>query len=279
MQINQGMNSTELIIAQQPRPKSVDILNISIDNLSLIELLDKLKHGGIVFTPNVDHIVKLQKDEVFYTIYQNADYRVCDSQILMMASRFLGSPLKEKISGSDLFPAFYNYYKKDQDIKIFVLGGLEGTARKVQEKVNQQANREMVVDYYCPPFGFEYDIDECDKIIHKINQSGATVLAMGVGSPKQEIWICKHRNKLKNVKTFLAIGATIDFEAEYKSRAPKWMSNAGLEWLYRLIQEPKRLWKRYLIDDSSFLFLIVLQKLNLFPKNAYRNFKTFTNQN
>lgn len=273
MQINQGMNSRQLSIVQKPHYETVDILNISIDNISLVDLLEKLKYGGIVFTPNVDHIVKLQTDENFYRIYQQADYHVCDSQILMMASRFLGSPIKEKISGSDLFPAFYNYYKKDHSIKIFILGGSEGTAKTAQQKINQKVGRNMVIDHYCPPFGFEDDEAECAKIIDKINQSDANVLAMGVGSPKQELWICKHKHKLKKIKTFFAIGATIDFEAEYKSRAPRWISSAGLEWFYRLMHEPGRLWKRYLVDDASFLFFVLMQKLNLFPKDACRNFK------
>jgi N-acetylglucosaminyldiphosphoundecaprenol N-acetyl-beta-D-mannosaminyltransferase len=261
------MNPVDIMVVRQPESKTVDILNVPIDNLTLIDLLDKLKYGGVVFTPNVDHIIKLQKDESFYQIYSQADYRVCDSQMVMLASRFLGSPLKEKISGSDLFPAFYNYYSKDKNTKIFLLGGSEGAAKMAQQKINAKIGRDIVVDSYCPPFGFEKDPIECDKIINLINDSGATVLAVGVGAPKQEKWIYKHKNSLKSIKTFFAVGATIEFEAEYVFRAPKWISLAGLEWLYRLVQEPKRLWKRYLLEDTSFFVLIVLQKLNLLLKN------------
>ena len=253
-----------IVVVQQPQPKTVNILNVSIDNFSLIELLERLKYGGVVFTPNVDHIMKLQKDKNFYRIYQKADYRVCDSQLLMVASRFLGSPIQEKISGSDLFPAFYNYYGKDKSVKIFILGGPKGAAKMAQKKINAKVGRKIVVDSYCPPFGFENDPTECRKIVDHINNSGATVLAIGVGAPKQEKWIYKYKNSLKYVKTFFAVGATIEFEAEYTSRAPKWISIVGLEWLYRLIQEPRRLWKRYLIEDSSFFLLILLQKLNLY---------------
>jgi N-acetylglucosaminyldiphosphoundecaprenol N-acetyl-beta-D-mannosaminyltransferase len=258
------MNPVDIMVVQQPESKTVDILNVPIDNLTLIELLNRLKYGGVVFTPNVDHIIKLQKDANFYQIYSQADYRVCDSQMLMLASRFLGSPLKEKISGSDLFPAFYKYYSKDNNTKIFLLGGTEGAAKRAQQKINAKIKRDIVVDAYCPPFGFENDPLECDKIIEQINNSGATVLAVGVGAPKQEKWIYKHKNSLKNVKTFFAVGATIEFEAEFVSRAPNWVSLAGLEWLYRLVQEPKRLWRRYLLEDTSFFVLILLQKLNLF---------------
>lgn len=242
--------------------KKVNILNIPIDNVSKVELLEKLEIGGIVFTPNVDHLVKLQNDREFHKIYNNATYKVCDSQIVMYASKFLGTPLKEKISGSDLFPAFYNHYKDNENIKIFLLGAAEGIAKKAQDNINQKVGREMIVGAYSPSFGFEKNEKECQEIIEMIKRSGATVLAVGVGAPKQEKWIVKYKDSLPNIKTFLAIGATIDFEAGNKPRAPQWMSKAGIEWLYRLSSEPKRLWKRYLVEDFPFLWLIIKQKLN-----------------
>ncbi|MEM7725011.1 MAG: WecB/TagA/CpsF family glycosyltransferase [Cyanobacteria bacterium P01_A01_bin.45] len=244
--------------------KKVRLLNIVIDNFSTIELLKKLKEGGIVFTPNVDHLIKLQRDEDFYVAYNAATYKVCDSQILIYASRFLGTPLKEKISGSDLFPKFYRYYQNDNEVKVFLLGAAEGVAKSAQDNINYLVGRNMVVDVHSPTFGFENKEQECLEIVEKINNSGATVLAIGVGAPKQEKWILKYKDRLPNIKTFLAIGATIDFEAGNKTRAPKWMSQAGLEWLYRLLSEPRRLWKRYIIDDLPFIWLILKQKLKFY---------------
>ncbi|MBD2778360.1 WecB/TagA/CpsF family glycosyltransferase [Iningainema tapete] len=241
--------------------KQVNLLNIAVDNLSTVELLEQLKTGGIVFTPNVDHLIKLQKDEDFYQAYHNATYKVCDSQILIYASKFLGTPLREKISGSDLFPAFYRYYKNDHNTKIFLLGGAEGVAKKAQERINSSVNRNIIVGACSPSFGFERNEKECWEIIEQINKSGATVLAIGVGAPKQEKWIIKYKDHLRNVKIFLAIGASLDFEAGNKKRAPKWMSEVGLEWLYRLLSEPKRLWKRYLVESLPFFWLIIQQKL------------------
>ncbi len=115
----------------------------------------------------------------------------------------------------------------------------------------------MIVDSYSPSWGFENDKQECQKIVEMINLSQATVLAIGVGAPKQEKWIYKYRNQLPNIKIFLAIGATIDFEAGHVKRAPKWMREVGLEWLHRLISEPRRLWKRYLLEDIPFFWLIL----------------------
>lgn len=245
--------------------QKVRILNIEIDNLTKNELLAKLKDGGVVFTPNVDHLIKLQKDPDFYHVYNCANYRTCDSQILMFVARFLGTPIVEKISGSDFFPAFYNYYKNDEEITIFLLGGsTDSIVELARKKINDKVGRNMVVATYSPPFGFEKSESESQKIVDLINESGATVLAVGVGAPKQEKWIFRHKALLKDVKVFLAIGATIEFEAGTLRRSPPWMSNLGLEWLYRLLSEPKRLAKRYLLEDLPFFWLILLQKLNLY---------------
>lgn len=243
--------------------KTVNLLNISLDNLSTVELLEQLK-SGIVFTPNVDHLIKLQSDLDFVKAYQTANYRVCDSKILHFASKFLGSPIKEKISGSDFFPAFYTYHQNNEDIKIFLLGGKEGVANKARYKINAKVGREIVVGSLSPSFGFEKNEEECQEIIEIINQSGATVLAVGVGAPKQEKWICKYKDRLPHIKIFLAVGATLDFEAGSIKRAPLWMSEVGIEWLFRLSAEPKRLWRRYLADDPLFFWLILQQKLNIY---------------
>ncbi len=105
---------------------------------------------------------------------------------------------------------------------------------------------------YSPSFGFEGDEEECLEIIERVNKSGATVLVVGVGSPKQEKWIYEYKEKLSGIKLIFSLGATIDFEAGNLKRAPKWMSDCGFEWLYRLLCEPRRLWKRYLINDLPF---------------------------
>lgn len=256
--------------------KQVKIFNVDIHDLTMSELLAKLKFGGVVFTPNLDHLMKLQKNYKFYLTYQKADYVVCDSKVLMYASKFLGNPIQEKISGSDLFPAFYNYYKHDKKVKIFLLGGVGETATIAQQKINAKVGRDMVISTYSPPFGFENDDRECQKIVELINSSAANVLAIGVGAPKQELWLYKFKHQLKNVNTFFAIGATINFEAGNVKRAPKWMSEIGLEWLYRLLSEPQRLWKRYLLDDIPFFWLVLKQKLRLY-KNPWAHWQYQSN--
>ncbi len=242
----------------------VHLLNLAIHNITMLELLEKLQFGGVVFTPNVDHLMRLQNNLDFYRVYQEADYIVCDSKILMYVSKFLGTPIREKISGSDLFPAFYNFYKHDEKIKIFLLGGLGEITKKAQHKINSKVGRNIIIDTYSPPFGFENDERECQKIVELINKSGATVLGIGVGAPKQELWIHKYKHQFRNIKIFLAIGATINFEAGNVKRSPKWMSEFGLEWLFRLASEPRRLWKRYLLDDLPFFWLVLKQRFCLY---------------
>lgn len=238
----------------------VNILNVPIDNLSKNELLEQLK-SGTLFTPNVDHLIKLRRDKEFLQAYNIADYKVCDSQVLFYTSKFLGLPIKEKISGSDFFPAFYHHHRNNENITIFLLGGTDGIASRAKEKINYKVQRNIVVDSYSPSFGFENNEQECLEIIEMINRSKATVLAIGVGAPKQEKWLYKYKDRLLNIKIFLAIGATIDFEAGKVKRAPKLISRLGLEWLYRLVSEPKRLWRRYLVDSLSFFPLIMQQRL------------------
>ncbi len=234
----------------------------------MAELIEKLYNGGIVFTPNVDHVMKLQESYEFYGVYQEADYRVCDSKVLMYVSNFLGTPIREKISGSDLFPAFYDYYRNDESIKIFLLGSQPQVVKQAQISINSKVGREIIIAAHSPSFGFEANEQECREIVDLINASKATVLAIGVGAPKQEMWIAKYRHELKNVKIFLAIGATINFEAGDIQRSPKWMSEVGLEWLYRLMLEPKRLWKRYVLSAFPFFWLILKQRVRLY-KNPW----------
>jgi exopolysaccharide biosynthesis WecB/TagA/CpsF family protein len=128
-----------------------------------------------------------------------------------------------------------------------------------QRNINQKMGRLMVVDAYSPPFGFDSDLEECLAIVQRINRSGANVLAIGVGAPKQEKWVSRYRSQLTNVKIIFAVGATINFEAGILKRSPAFVSTLGAEWLYRLMIEPKRLWKRYLINDLPFIWLLFKQ--------------------
>jgi len=238
----------------------VPMFNINIDNISKADLLRQL-HSGLLVTPNVDHVVKLQKDKELYDIYQAADWVICDSRILSLASKLLGNPIKEVIPGSSFFYQYCEYHRSNSDIKIFLLGAKPGVAWKAMENVNEKIGREIVVGAHSPSFGFEKDEVECSEIVNKINASEATVLVVGVGAPKQEKWIYKYKSQFTKIKLFMPLGATIDFEAGNIKRAPKLFQQLHIEWLFRLLKEPRRLWKRYLIDDSPFFYYVFLQKI------------------
>lgn len=168
--------------------------------------------------------MKLRRDPDFVLVCQKADFKVCDSQVLMYASRSLGKPLKAELSGADLFPWFCEYHKHNESIKVFLLGGAEGVAQEAQRRVNARTGREIVVGEYSPSYGFESNPEECSKIISLIENSSANVLAVCLGAPKQEKWITTYRDQLPGVDIFMAIGAAVDFEAGYKPRAPQYVS-------------------------------------------------------
>ncbi len=237
---------------------TVRILNAQLMNVSFAELLERFSSGSVVFL-NVDTLMKLQRDREYASICGSADYVVGDGQILVYASCLLGTPLREKISGSDFLGAFCEYHRNDPEVRIFLLGAGPGVAARARSRINGRLGREIVVGAHSPSFGFEDEPDECADIVERINDSAATVLVVGVGAPKQEKWIARHRDRLRGVTRFLSVGATIDFEAGAVSRAPAWMSRVGLEWLYRLAQEPRRLWRRYLVEGPPFFWLLLRQ--------------------
>ncbi len=227
------------------------LLNIDILCITQEELLGRLKEG-VLYTPNVDHLVELQRNKALYDAYQKAEWIVCDSRILQLISKLLKKRIPEAIPGSSFFPAFYNYHRNNPDCKIFLLGAAEGIALKAQQEINTAMGREMVVGAHSPSFGFEKNEEECMHLVDIVNQSGATVLVVGVGAPKQECWIYRYRQHMPNVKIFMALGATIDFEAKTLKRAPIIWQKLRMEWLYRFIKEPKRLFKRYFVRDPQF---------------------------
>ena len=245
--------------------EKVKILNIEIDNFYKAELLTNLKRG-VVFTPNIDHLVKLQKDEEFYQIYQRADYKVCDSRILILKSRLgLLPQIKEQIAGSDLFPDFCDFHREHDNIKIFLLGGSSPESlQAATDNINRRVGREIIVGGYSPPFGFEADEAQTEDIIARIRHSGANVLAVGVGAPKQEKWIMKYKHQLPSIDLFFAIGATIEFEAGTVKRSPALLTKLGLEWAYRIYKEPLRLWKRYLVYDLPIFAMVIRQRLGIY---------------
>lgn len=232
-------------------------LNTEIDNLTMDEAIERIdlliqnRKPAYVVTPNVDHIVKLEEDEEFREVYNEADLILTDGMPLIWISKLQRNEIKEKVSGSDLFPKVCELASK-KSYSVFLLGAAEGIAAKAAEKLKNKYNGLNIVGTYSPSYGFEKNQQEIDKIIKVISEAKPDILAVGLGAPKQEKFIHKYKNRF-NVPISLAIGASIDFEAGNINRAPEWMQNSGLEWFYRFLKEPKRMFKRYFIDDIKIL--------------------------
>ena len=239
----------------------VIICDVTIDNISFDETIDKIrefinkKHRGFVVTPNVDHVTKLQSDSCFRKIYEEAALVVADGMPLIWASRIIGTPLKERISGVDLLVRLAEVAGR-KGYGIFFLGGRPGAALKASETLKSRFSNLRIAGIYSPPYGFEEDSNEEDKIIRMINDSKADILFVGLGAPKQEKWIYEHYRQL-NVYVSLGIGVSFELVSGLVKRAPIWMQKAGLEWFWRLIMEPRRMWRRYLIDDMKFFWLLI----------------------
>lgn len=242
---------------------TVKFLNVEVRNLTADQLLEQLDRGVLV-TPNIDHLVKLQSDSDFYAAYRDAEWVVCDSRILRQCSRLLRNSLPEAIPGSSFFTRYYTYHAKNEDCRIFLLGAAPGVGEKAMENINNSVGRKIIVGSYSPPYGFEKDEAECDRIVRMLNASDANVVLVGLGAPKQEKWIHRYRKEVPGVKLWMALGATIDFEAGNIKRAPRWVQYLCMEWFYRFLKEPRRMFRRYFIDDPVFFYYFLLQLLGLY---------------
>jgi N-acetylglucosaminyldiphosphoundecaprenol N-acetyl-beta-D-mannosaminyltransferase len=249
-----------------PKIDSVEIAGVSITNLTFneaireIELLIGKRNSSFIVTPNADHIVRIAKDAVFSEIYAHAALVLADGMILLWAGKFLGTPLRDKVSGSDLLPKMCEI-AAEKGYRLFFLGGRPGAALQAAEKIRARYGNIKITGVYCPAFGFEHDEPENDKIVNLIKEANPDILFVGLGSPKQEKWIYSHKDRCQ-VPVSIGIGVSFEFIAGMVTRAPVWMQRAGLEWFWRLMMEPVRLWKRYLIDDMQFFSLVLKQKFS-----------------
>lgn len=242
----------------------IKLLNVEIDNLTMGETLlaiDKLiseRKNAYVVTPNLDHIVQLERGGDLVKVYENANLILADGKPLLWIAKCKKTPLKEKISGSDLFPLLCKM-AAEKGYSMFFLGAAEGVAAKAAVRLKKKYSGLNVVGTYSPPFGFEKDEKEMSKIEKMIKEVKPHILIVGLGCPKQEMFIYNNRERL-GVPISLGLGASLDFEAGNIKRAPRWMANHGLEWAYRITQDPKRLIKRYWNDAISIIPIIFKYK-------------------
>ena len=215
-----------------------------------------------VVTPNVDHTVLLQENEDLVKSYEEAHLILADGHPIVWASRLLRQPLPERVAGSELVPALFDSYNdgKGGKLKVFLLGAMPGVGAIAAANIKKQWDHVETVGVYSPPFGFEKDPEENNYILGRIALTRPDVVIVGLGAPKQEIWVNNHFQQM-NAQAALCVGATIDFLAGEQKRAPVWMQKGGVEWLHRMCSQPKRLVKRYAKDAWIFPQLVWRQMM------------------
>jgi N-acetylglucosaminyldiphosphoundecaprenol N-acetyl-beta-D-mannosaminyltransferase len=219
------------------------------------------KRCRYVVTPNADHCVMLRDNDQLRRVYADADLVLADGMPVVLASRLLRRPLPERVTGSDLVPALFDVARVDRPLRVYLLGGAPHVTKTAAENIQTRWPAVQVVGIDSPPLGFEHDERQNQAILERLARVKPDVLVVGLGCPKQELWVHQHRERMA-ARIALCVGATIDFLAGEKRRAPVWMQRIGLEWLHRLATEPRRLFRRY------------ARNAYIFPQLVWREWRT-----
>lgn len=234
----------------------VTLTGVEIDAITEAEAINRVAaalavgDGGRIITPNLDQLRLSDQRPELRRLYDATDLVLADGMPLIWAARLQGTPLPERVAGSNLVWSMAAL-AASSGAPLFLLGGNPGSAETAAAKLVQRDPPLKIAGTYCPPFGFEDDPAELPKMRAMVAASGARVVFVGLGYPKQEHLISELMTDLPGV-WFLGCGVSISFIAGDVARAPRWMQRTGLEWLHRLQQEPRRLARRYLRDDPPF---------------------------
>ncbi len=251
--------------------EQVRLFGILYDNMGMDEVIGRIeelirnRRPSMVVTPNVDHVLRMQRDDTYADLVRNADLVLPDGQPLVWSSRLLGRPLKQRVAGSDLFMRLCER-ATEAGYRVFLLGGAPGIAQQAGKQLRRRFEGFTLAGTYCPPYGFEHNPEEKAKVIKAIRQADPDILFVGLGSPKQERWIADNMHQCV-VPVCIGVGISFSFASGHVKRAPKWMQKMGFEWLHRLCCEPRRLWRRYLLRGPTFVPLLIRELI------AYRLWK------
>lgn len=249
------------------------MLGIPFDSLTIEGTLDRFDamiasgEPHYVVTANVDFLTQASEDVELRRILLDADLVLCDGTPLLWLSRWLGNALPERVAGSDLAPRLIAR-AAEKGHRIFLLGAAEGVAAEAAAKLLAQHPTLQIAGHYSPPFASLLEMDHAE-IERRIRAARPDILLVSFGCPKQEKWVSMHYRSL-GVPVAIGVGATIDFMAGRVKRAPSWMRRSGTEWIYRLLQEPKRLYKRYAGDLVHFLPALARQATSLSTRREFR---------
>ncbi|WP_036380978.1 WecB/TagA/CpsF family glycosyltransferase [Muricauda sp. MAR_2010_75] len=240
----------------------IQFLGIPIDNLTMAETLEVINnaieqgeqlHHVVV---NAGKVVAMQSDALLKESVVNSHLINADGQAVVWASKLLGTPLKERVAGIDLMESLVKLSSKN-NYKIFFLGATEDIVKTVVERYAKEYGQGIIAGYRNGYF----KKNEEEQIAEQISQSGAQLLFVAISSPKKEKFLYEHRDLLVNVNLIMGVGGSFDVVAGKVKRAPVWMQKTGLEWFYRFLQEPQRMWKRYLVGNTKFILLVLRERV------------------
>lgn len=251
------------------KPSRVAVGRAKVDRLTMNDAVEwvvyALKHRGLnapiqIMGPNAQLVSLAESNDKFAEALQAADLCVPDGISIVLASRLLGRPVPERVTGGDLMEQLCAAAAR-HGFSVFFLGGLPGAATAAAAQLQQRYPGLRIAATYCPLPGFEHNPEESDLIRRMLRHTTPDLLCVAFGAPKQEIWMRENCTDLP-IGAVIAIGAALDTQAGLRRRAPRWTHRLGLEWLYRLAREPKRMWKRYLFGNTHFLFIVLCQCLS-----------------
>ena len=248
-------------------PKSFPVLGVQVDAVQIPHVIEQMEEwiyerSGTHFiaVTNVDSVTRAWHQDYFRQALNAADLTVADGMPLVWVGRLRGHAMKRRVYGPELFLEFCRTTSA-KGYSHFFYGGAAGVPEELADALAHQCPNLKAVGTYSPPYR-PLTPEEDNEEVRMINQAAPDVLWVGLGGLKQERWMFEHRHLL-NVPVIVGVGAAFDFHTGRLPQAPRWMREHGLEWLFRLWQEPKRLWRRYLIYNTQFVFLVVLEFLGI----------------
>ncbi len=237
---------------------SIDINTGSYNSfIERIMALGKQRTSSYVCVANVHMVVEAHNNPAFAEVVNNADLVTPDGMPLVKGLKLLYGVDQERVAGMDLLPDLLRAAEQ-QGQSIFIYGSTDDVLHAMTARITAEHSRLKIVGCYSPPFRTLLDEEEND-IVHRINASSANLVFVALGCPKQELWMARHKGKIYAV--MLGVGGAFSVYAGMQKRAPLWVQKASLEWFYRLCQEPRRLFKRYLITNTLFIVLMAKQLL------------------
>lgn len=211
----------------------------------------------LIMGPNAQLVTLAARHPRFAAALRSANLAVPDGISVVLAARLLGHPVPERVTGGELMERLCTEAAR-HNLSVFFLGGLPGAAKETARKFQRTYPGFRVAGTNCPPSGFENDPIKCAQIRQHIASTRPDLLCVAFGAPKQEIWMVENCPTLP-IGAAISVGAALDTQSGLRKRAPKWTHKLGLEWLYRLVREPRRMWRRYLLGNTLFLLLVARQ--------------------